>query len=253
MKYPNFLIIGTMKGGTESAVFHLNQHPDVYLYAEEIHYFDYPENYKIKEKNYLNKFKKTKCKMRGEKTPSYMLSAEVLKRIHDFNKDMKLIMFLREPIQRTISHYKHELRAREKNNKEIVDFDTFINSYQGPRNPVIRGFYDQQLENIYQIFPKENVLVLISEEVLLNPQKEYAKIFKFLNVSDYKIKYKANVHKASNNLKIEENKLKELYELFKDHNENLLQILEREIPSWIDFYSSHSLIEPPKNLYKRSL
>ena len=90
----------------------LDQHPDMYVYQGEPHYFDLDENYKKGDKWYENTFFNSRKsivrkKERGEKTPIYCFFKKAMDRIHKYNPNIKLIIFLRHPIGRAYSHYNH--------------------------------------------------------------------------------------------------------------------------------------------------
>jgi hypothetical protein len=110
---PNFLIAGTMKGGTTSLWYGLRQHPDVFMPEEkELNFF------KSSAGNYQNGIEWYKQKFEGhdgesavgEASPRYMAFEEVPRRVHEMNPNMRFIFVLRDHVDRAYSHYWHMLR-----------------------------------------------------------------------------------------------------------------------------------------------
>ena len=117
---PNYICIGVAKGGTTSLIKYLNLHPEIYMANKEKHFFSrqlskgkLTDNDK---KKYEESFKTTKPIV-GEKTPGYCYLRYAIDRIYDYNKNMKLIIILREPISRAFSHYNMDLNSKKKNFK----------------------------------------------------------------------------------------------------------------------------------------
>lgn len=135
IKNIDFFIIGTQKGGTESALFHLNQHPNIYLPEKEVQYINQPLLYKNDLQNmkknveetvskyvsmyknridlkikYSNIVKEEKYKdfsnvLFGIKNPEYMYIPKSIELLYNVYPNSKLIIFLREPISRAYSEY----------------------------------------------------------------------------------------------------------------------------------------------------
>lgn len=122
----NFIIAGTQKGGTTALSAFLNQHPQIsFAQVKEVHFFDTdylfkapPPPYHIYHRHFKNK---SGC-IFGEATPIYMYWNPAIKRIKDYNPDMKLIFILRNPIERAYSHYIMEY----KRDAETLSFSEAI-------------------------------------------------------------------------------------------------------------------------------
>lgn len=202
MPNPTFIVIGAAKAGTTSLFHYLTQHPEVFMAPEkEIHYFD--AKYRKGHNWYLSKFNKSKnSKARGEATPMYCFYPKAIERIHKFDPKLKLIFLLRNPVDRAISHYwmavhqkyetkellealqiDEEIRCKllEARSGSITgnDIDFAYFSYKS------RGLYHEQLDHIYDCFPKEQVLIQKLEEFVMYPKKVYSDICGFLEVSDH--------------------------------------------------------------------
>ena len=249
---PTYIILGTQKGGTESMMVHFQQHPDIYIHRKEIQFFNNESyfinnscNIQIYEKHF-----KTDKKIIGEKTPSYMYVRNVIDRIQQYYPDIKLIMLLREPIQRAYSQY----NMKEKRNNYKTSFIDLIKEKEHIKVEDIltndydsyflqRGFYVDQIEYIYSKFPRENIYIGISEEVLQNPLEEYNKVFQFLGTSLLEsIRFNPNVHKGKYACELSQEDRAYLYNLYKPYNERLYAFLGRKIESWERYYKAHGLV-----------
>lgn len=248
----NFLCIGTQKGGTTSLQKYLcackGVPNDIYFNKKELHFFNSTdlteESISEYEKNFDPKENHT---LIGEKTPEYCFPYAI-DRIYEYNPNMKLLFFLREPISRCFSE------VNMNNQKFDIDMDdlfkwlanaddgktiTDVNGMSAFYN--LRGFYDEFIEYIYTKFPKENVYIGISEEIKKNKDKEYKKIFDFLGCNyDKNIDINTwdieDLHVREYTTEMPERVRKDLYNLYKPHNENLYKILGRRIEVWEEKY-----------------
>ena len=112
----NFLIIGAQKSGTSALADFLKTHPQIAFakkwrkHHKEVHYFDNDKRFSRPLKNhkfYHKYFRHTKKhhKAIGEATPVYIYWEPALRRIYDYNPAMKLIVLLRNPVERAYSQY----------------------------------------------------------------------------------------------------------------------------------------------------
>ena len=99
---PTFLIIGTMKSGTTSAMAYFNQHPSIYISWAELHFLIKMKIIK-KELNGTKIILKKKRPQIGEKTPAYSFSRVALQRIKKHYPDIINIIFKRSCISRIFS------------------------------------------------------------------------------------------------------------------------------------------------------
>ena len=186
MPVPNFICIGVQKAGTSSLINYLNQHPDIFMALDELHFFDKPKNY-ILENNDFSRYESnfnTDKQIIGEKTPSYNYLQFAIDRIHKYNSNMKLILILREPISRAFSEYNMYLKFNNKklsdvSEKEILKIfkeEEKHNLDELENNGayfIVRGFYDEIIEYILKKFKKENLFIGISEEIIQNKLSQY--------------------------------------------------------------------------------
>jgi len=182
----DFLIIGAMKSGTTSLASALNQHPEVYLPKNELHYFDNNDYFSKGDNWYHAHFPLLKeVKAYGEKTPSYMYTPYCIERIFNYDPQIKLIMILRNPIDRTYSNYWHSV----KNGKEELSFiDAIVKEDERIKNNIFRGYtarskYIVQLEKLLEYFDLNKIKIVIFEELTTQPDQILKDIFQFLEVN----------------------------------------------------------------------
>ncbi|OCL27619.1 hypothetical protein U472_03450 [Orenia metallireducens] len=187
----DFIIVGAMKAGTTSLAFHLNNHPDIYIPQRELHFFDNEDNYKRGYKYYLSLFEYEGEKVVGEKTPTYSYLDKVAERIYKFNPNLKIIWIFRNPIDRAYSNYWH---AVEKG-AEYLSFSKAIKKEPNRIKTDIwkgylkRSIYVEQVERYLQFFNKEQMLFLLFEDFMNQPERELKKICNFVNVNADKFEY----------------------------------------------------------------
>lgn len=189
---PNFLCVGAQKAGTTTLHDILKQHPDIYLPdTKEAHFFDMDEHYDRGFSWWLETYfpRYENEKIMGAITPEYLYFEEVPKRIFKDLKDTKIIIVLRNPIDRAFSHYKmslkrgYETESFEKAiklEKNRITEDYFQKNHFSYTS---RGFYSSQIERYLKYFPAENILFLVFEEdIVKNIDKTINIILSFLEV-----------------------------------------------------------------------
>lgn len=210
--FPDFMIIGVMKGGTTSLFNYLNQHPQFLKpLRKETKFFsrDYRQDLSYYKRFYpLNTYKEAWEKFRGEtvltgeSNPSYIFLDYVPGRIYQDFSQMPFILMLRDPVERAFSHYRHlvkyfncQLTFKEVVEKElneyfnedhtdyntIQDFDKHYVRYSVLR----RGIYHKQIKNWFNYFDREQFLILKSEELFQNPKSTYNEVLSFLGLNEY--------------------------------------------------------------------
>jgi len=204
MELPNFLIIGAAKSGTTALYRYLKQHPDIFLpNRKEPHYFSFnditkntngPGDYvrtAITDKNdYLELFCNVKNqKAVGEASPTYIYVPGTAERIFSELPNSKLIAILRHPADRAFSAYMHLVRDGYE---KILDFekalkleDERIAKNWGPIWHYKRaGLYFEQLKPYYQLFKKNQIMIIIYDDYKNDPSSINKSIFKFLEVDE---------------------------------------------------------------------
>jgi hypothetical protein len=181
------IICGVQKASTTSALKNLSKHPDISSYPEEIHYFDI--NWKKGVQFYEKHFDYSK-KIIMEKTPDLLYLSHTFPLIQSLNPFVKLIIFLRNPIDRAYSAWNMSIENKwttltfEECIEEELTFRIGENKlfYPATNHYLQRGLYYKQIKKLLKFFPKQNIIILISEKIRDNMEKEYNKIYDFLNI-----------------------------------------------------------------------
>lgn len=180
---PNLFILGVAKSGTTTLADSLRHHPDIFITPwKEPTFFSSDINYARGMKWYLDNFfpKSDGYRYRGDASPSYLyFSEKVSRRIQTemSGENLKFIIVFRNPIDRAYSHYWHNvnrglhekltfedaLKAEEgrlkSQNRELNDLGRIRYAY------ISAGLYVRQLRIFWDIFPKDNFLLLLNEDL----------------------------------------------------------------------------------------
>ena len=177
------------KGGTTPAKL-LEQHPGVYLpTCKEIHYFSlhaeeparwYAEHYRDARLG----------QRRGDITPFYLFHPEVPARIRALLPQARMIVLLRDPVERALSQVFHARRhgfetlevaeALAAEQERLASGNAY--SFQ-KHSYVARSRYLNQLDRYEALFPKRQLLVLKSEDLFNNTAHVWEQIQRFLQLS----------------------------------------------------------------------
>jgi hypothetical protein len=215
----NFLIVGTQKGGTTALAKFLSTHPQICIApVKEVHFFDYDQNYlgdgdpwlgvpkelsrltphtlhSTPQDRYHSFFPNYDRQLAvGEATPIYMYFPWIAERLKAYNPSMKLIILLRNPIDRAYSHHQME-RARgwewlpfslairiEALRLYLSKRDSSERSSLRTHSYCDRGFYSRQIRNLQHHFPKEQMLILLNEDLQNNHSQTLQRVYQFLGV-----------------------------------------------------------------------
>ena len=185
-----FLTVGAQKSGTTTYHKILKSQKEIFMATpKEIHFFTL--NHSKGENWYHNYFKNQRQdQIGGEITPFYLFHKEAAKRIYEYNSEMKIIILLRNPIERTISHYFHakkrgfehlELQeALEIENKRLAENEPY--SYQ-KHSYLSRSLYIEQISRYEKLFRPENILIMKSEDFFEKPAKSIELTRDFLGLT----------------------------------------------------------------------
>ena len=245
---PDFLVIGVVRSGTTSLYHNLDQHPNIVKSAyDELGYFD--SNFHLGLNWYRSMFptkfhKKKIIKKYGkfltyDVTPFYIYNEMVPKRIHNVLPNIKLIAVLRNPVDRAYSNFHLSIRESgitepfekivedEKKIIKNINKDNDEEYYKFVHDSMLaRGFYAEQLERWYKIFPKEQILIIKSEELATETNKVMNEIFQFLGLKEYNITHVIKKNKADY-VPMNKEIRKELIEYFKPYNEKLYSLINK--------------------------
>lgn len=201
---PNLFIVGAAKSGTTSLHNYLDQHPDIYMSRfKEPHFLinheigcDRIPNSISDEKDYYNLFLNGfNEKYRGESSVMYLMYPEIVipKINNKFGNDSKIIIMLRNPVDRAYSGYQHVKRFNI--NETSIDFkfawDISEERYFSKNNmtPASRhkelGLYYKQVK-LY-LNKMKNVHIIIYDDYLNDFNKEIESVFDFLGLKHIKV------------------------------------------------------------------
>jgi hypothetical protein len=192
----NFIVAGVQKAGTTAIHDFLAQHPHVALLRDQaLHFFDRKEHFSASETGPVEPDYRIlhgnfdpgwRWRVAGEVTADYLYYPGALERIAHYNSKMKLIISLRNPVGRAFSQWNMR-RAKDQELLEFLDAlkrDQEIGIWQRPRGNayLARSLYAPQLEQVFELFPREQVLVLKYEDLRANPFPVLDRIFDFIGV-----------------------------------------------------------------------
>lgn len=252
--FPGFLIIGAQRAGTTSLFHYLSQHPQlVPAIVKEVHFFDQgsdPETRRrSKEAWYRAHFPFRSELDRGqqafEATPSYLFDPFAAKRIARLLPDAKLVVLLRNPTERALSHYFHEVKkgretlnlveALEREESRIGDVGVgarWLRREERFYSYKARGLYAVQLRRYYECFPRSSLFVAASEELFAAPGEFFGRLFDFLNVDPtFQIPDVEPRNVGASKARVGRDVYDYLDRYFEEPNRQLFELLGKEL-SW---------------------
>lgn len=158
---PQFIIIGAIKGATTWLHHQLQHHPQVYLPAPEPHFFS--QHYEQGLDFYRSFFSDAAPgEMLGEKSADYLAHPLAAERIAQTLPDVRLVVQLRNPVDRAYSDYK--MLYRRGTVTKGPEAYLHPNNREQPRF-LADGLYASHLKRWLRLFPREQLLVLLFEDV----------------------------------------------------------------------------------------
>jgi sulfotransferase family protein len=198
-RLPNFLIAGAARSGTTWLAGHLARHPQVFMaQPKELYFFEREELWAQGADWYASRFAAAGDAVAvGEATPSYMFYPWAVERIEELLPDVRLIVSLRDPVERAYSHYLYwrdsfpfETRsfARAIEDELAAGADE-IALHRTDTDPpyfayVARGLYLPQLERLEAAFGRERLHVVTLDDLRADPQGALRGTCGFLGVDD---------------------------------------------------------------------
>lgn len=184
---PTFLIIGAQKAASTAFYFQLKTHDDVFFSdKKELHFFTLDYNYRRGLEYYSGFFQNWNGeKAIGEATPKYLYEASVPERIHACLPDVKLIISLRDPIDRAYSTY---IMQRTKGSEP--PWTSFEEAVQKSPQYLEYGRYYKQLQRYFRFFSEDQIHIILYEDLKENPQDVYDNICDFLKIRRFQLNNK---------------------------------------------------------------
>ncbi|MCK5026832.1 MAG: sulfotransferase domain-containing protein [Candidatus Pacebacteria bacterium] len=174
----DFIGVGAQKAGTSWMYACLYEHPEICVPIKEIHYFSRERNFKKGIGWYEDIF--NGCKeglLKGEFSTTYLYDKKTPEKIKKEFPYAKIIISLRNPVERAYSHYRNEIKGGH-----IPEDQTFRGAMESDESIVGQGMYYDQVKKYIDLFGKENVLVLILDDSKKDPRGFIKNILEFLNV-----------------------------------------------------------------------
>lgn len=198
---PDFFIIGAMKCGTTTLHHMLEQHRDVFIPRGEVFFFDiddfeqhpdfFPyENGRWRDRDFERDLPQLwdwyqrriagaqQGQMIGEDSTTYLASGRAAERIARFRPDARILVMLRDPAERSYSEYWHLVRA----GRALFDFEDSLSYW--PHLLVQRSMYESQLERWYSVFPREQIKVVLLEDLKRDPASTLSEVGAFLGLDE---------------------------------------------------------------------
>lgn len=251
---PDFLVIGAQKAGTTSLFNYLIEHPGILATVrKQMHYFDnrynrghnwYRSHFPLQlQRAYSERRLGYRC-LTGEATPYYIFHPHAPRRIAQLLPDIKLIVLLRNPVDRAYSHYNHELRKKT----ETLTFEEALQQEPARLAPEIermmqdenyysfahqhysylsRGIYVEQLQTWFKFFAKDRFLILKSEDFNKDISGTLNQIYRFLGLpelppKDYPYHNRGDYREMPPEVRLH------LQDYFKPYNQQLYRLLDRD-------------------------
>src|SRR5437588_6703195 len=252
---PDFIIIGAMRGGTTSLYSYLTEHPNIGpAYMKEVHFFDvyfskglhwYRAQFPSSVQKYYAERVQKQCFITGEASPYYLFHPHAPKRIAKILPQVKLIVLLRNPVSRAYSHYYHEVAGGHeklsfeeaieceqerigKEAEELARNERYVSYKHRHYSYLARGIYVDQLKVWMDLFPKEQFLILKSEDFFADPATGLQQVLEFVNVPGMGIQKHKQVYEQLNTTKppaMAAATRKRLVKYFEPHNARLYEYL----------------------------
>ena len=194
---PDFLVIGAQKAGTTALYAYLRWHPAIGgPFWKEVSFFD--RHWAKGEDWYRGQFPLRRGgRLLGEASPSYVFHPLAPERVRAVVPDVRLIVLLREPGDRAYSHYQHEVAL----GRETLSFEDALEAEEGRLRGEVericadprafsrewwghtysaRGHYADQLERWLELFPREQLLAVTTDELGTRPEETYSSVLAHL-------------------------------------------------------------------------
>ena len=173
---PNFIGIGVQRAATTWVYNCLSRHPEICLsQKKELHYFT--ANFEKGTSWYEMQFAHHGSeKIVGEISPNYIYHEQAIARMKDLVPDAKLLLVLRDPVDRAVSAYRFfNHRYPDRTFEQAIEFDPGL---------IDRSMYAENLKTLWRYFPREQVKVMFYEDIERTPRKFLRDLFKFLGVDE---------------------------------------------------------------------
>lgn len=189
MHWPNFYVVGAPKAGTTSLYEYLKPHPDVFLPEyKEMRMFEpeHPDSADVAL--YRDQYAgATGYRAIGDTTASYLGNPLVADRIREVSPDARIVIMLRDPVERAYSHY---LNLQRVIDEPAASFREALRRYDDPSSQyrwlsrvyVEEGLYYESVRRYLATFGRQQVLVLLFDDLRKNPNQLLAQIGRHIGI-----------------------------------------------------------------------
>ncbi len=249
------IIIGAGRSGTTTIFQYLENHEQVaFSSIKEVHFFSVNDLYKRGLKYYHSFFNEKDKKVFVSADTYLFIDYEAINKIYEYNPQMKFIVMLRNPVYRSFSGYKYAV-----NNGYLSEKISFIESIEKEKNIISKlsieqknnlcnayqSLYFQHLQKWTSVFPKENFLIVKTEDLKKSYKSVLKKISDFLQISDFDYieEIKANTSKKV--------KSKTVEQLLLNRNNFFRRLLRNIVPNFMkNFIFRSGMVDKIHNLNK---
>jgi len=182
----------------------------------------------------------------GDATPRYLDHPHAPKRVKEIIPNVKFIVLLRNPIDRAYSMYNMRVSRgretcsfeeairleKERTQDEFKKMEEDENYYSSPyfhHSYLDRGIYVDKLQRWMSIYPKEQFLIIKSEDFFKNTSENYYKVLNFLGLPPHELESYPIQGRVNKLDPMSSNVRKQLVQFFKPHNEKLYQLIGKNL------------------------
>ena len=250
---PDFLILGAQKAGTSALYAYLTEHPEVRrAIVKEVHYFDL--SFGRGERWYRAHFPMNTGRpgpdessmQTGEATPYYLFHPWVPPRVSSTLPAARFIVLLRDPVERLISHYQHEValgfedrsldealrdepRMMAAETERLFAHPLAVSYAHQHHSYFSRGRYAEQLEGWFSVIDPSRFLVLGAEAFWARTPVTFERVQRFLGLAPFEKASFQPVNQARRSTSIRPELIQQLREAYEPHNEQLRSLLGEDL------------------------
>ncbi len=253
---PHFMIIGTQKGGTTSLYQYLIEHPCIApIWIKEPHFFDiyfykgvhwYRSHFPTTVEQYYARHIQKHDLITGEASPYYLFHPQAAQRVAKTLPRAKFILLLRNPVDRAYSQYQHQTRqegveplsfeealASEEQRlageeEKILRDEKYFSFNHRHYSYLARSKYIEQLPAWMDVFPREQFLILRSEDLYTDPKAIVKQTLDFLGLPSSYLKQEYKPFNDAKYAKMAPATRERLLAYFKPYNDRLYDYLGRD-------------------------
>jgi hypothetical protein len=214
----DFFIVGAPKAGTTSLYHYLSEHPQVEMSSQkEPDYFSdkaineqgmyYTKNRVNSLAKYESLFVQKESVVYGEASVSYLFYENVAEDIKKYNPNAKIIIMLRNPIERAFSHYLMDYRLgliSDSFENVLAKKSKHKNAHLFYQQYIEVSKYSKQIQRYLDFFKKDSILFIDYEDFKINVSKTVDQVYNFLHIST---EFAADINTKHNTFTMPKNKV----------------------------------------------